>query len=172
MVEEVVDEAVPLVDIVEATADHGTVLLLHKAVRLLLSFVASECAEVMASTWAMIMIRLFYFGVNKERPYVIQDMDDAAFQKAFQFSTLDAGMQLLTFVGLTTYLRINTGLCVLEVGLARVRIQDLYAETLFLSAAIASVSFSFFLVHVGVDPTFQFDYDVDANTGHNSTGFP
>jgi hypothetical protein len=172
MVEDIVNEAAPLVGTVEATADHETVLLLHKAVRLLLSFIASECAEVLASTWAMIMIRLFYFGVNKEWLYVIQDMDDAAFQKAFQFSMLDAGMQLVTLVGLTTYLRINTGLCVLEVGLACVRKQELHAAMLFTSALIAAASFAFFVVHHGVDPTFQFDYDVDMGTGHNSTEFP
>jgi hypothetical protein len=43
---------------------------------------------------------------------------------------------------------------------------------LFTSALIAAASFAFFVVHHGVDPTFQFDYDVDMGTGHNSTEFP
>jgi hypothetical protein len=73
---------------------------------------------------------------------------------------------------LTAYLRINTGLCVLEVGLAHARNQELHAVILFTSALIATASFGFFVVHYGVDPTFQFDYDVDTDIGHNSTGFP
>jgi hypothetical protein len=81
-------------------------------------------------------------------------------------------MQLLAFVGLTAYLRINTGLCVLEVGLAYVRNQEFHAAILFPSALIATASFGFFVVHYGVDPTFQFDYDADTDTGHNSTTFP
>ena len=60
----------------------------------------------------------------------------------------------------------------LEVGLAYVRNQELYAAILFMSAVVAVGSFSFFVMHYGVDPTFQFDYDVDTNIGHNSTGFP
>jgi hypothetical protein len=173
--EEAVGEAVPLMDEVDATPEYDAAIgavLLHKAVRMILSFAASECAEVAASAWSMIMLWFLYYGFNKQYFYVIQDMDDEAFGKAFRFCMLDAGMQLLGFAALGVYLRINTGLRVLEVALAYVRNQQLHRSILFLSMTISITAFGFFVVHAGIDPTLQFQYDASFDASHNRTGIP
>ena len=141
-----------------ALEEHEAVLL-HKAARLQLSFIASETSEVVGSAWAIMMITFFYFGPNKEYFYVIRNMDDAGFWKAFQFCMLDAVMELLSFIVLGTFIRIQAGLHLLEVGLAYVRNRELFTA-LLVSAFLPTVgAFSFFIIHFGVDPTFQFDYD-------------
>jgi hypothetical protein len=72
------DETVPLVDEAAVTPDNNIVLL-HKAARLILAFVASESAEIVSSLWSMVMLPFLYVGRNKAWFYVIQDMDDAAY---------------------------------------------------------------------------------------------
>jgi hypothetical protein len=107
----------------------------------------------------MVMLPLLYFGRNKPWLYVIQDMDNAAFWKAFKFSMLDAGLELLSFVILGVFISLHTGLKLLPVGLAYVRNRELHAAVLMGSIAIPILAFTFFVVHNGVDRTFQFDYD-------------
>jgi hypothetical protein len=152
------DETAPLVDDT-AAAPGENVVLLHKAVRLILSFVASESAEIVSSFWSMFMLPLLYFGRNKAWFYVIRDMDDEGFWKGFKFSVLDAGLELLSFVVLGVFISLHTDLKLLPVGLAYVRNRELHVAILMGSIGIPIVAFAFFIVHYGVDPTFQFDYD-------------
>jgi hypothetical protein len=153
------EETLPLLD--EAVPDNNAVLL-HKAVRLILSFVASETGEILSSFWSMVMLPFLYYGHNKLWFYVIRDMDDAAFWKAFQFSMLDAGLELLSFVILGVFISLTTGLKLLPVGLAYVRNRELHVTILMGSISLPLLAFSFFVVHYGVDPTFQFDYDSES----------
>ena len=152
------DETVPLIDEAAAVPDDNVVLL-HRAVRLILAFVASESAEIVSSLWSMVMLPFLYFGRNKSWFYVIQDMDDATFWKAFKFSMLDAGLELLSFVILGVLISLHTDLKLLSVGLACVRNRELHVTVLMGSLALSLLAFAFFVVHYGVDPTFQFDYD-------------
>ena len=110
----------------------------------------------------MVMLPLLYFGRNKPWLYVIQDMDNAAFWKAFKFSMLDAGLELLSFVILGVFISLHTGLKLLPVGLAYVRNRELHVTILMGSISLPLLAFSFFVVHYGVDPTFQFDYDSES----------
>jgi hypothetical protein len=132
---------------------------LHKAVRLLLAFVASEASEIVASTWVMIVTSFIYHGINKPYFYVIKDMDDDAFWKAFSFSALDASLELFAFVVLAVFLQLRTGLAVLPVGLSYIRNQGLHISVVLVSTLINIVALAFFLIHNGVDPTFKFEYD-------------
>jgi hypothetical protein len=66
-------ETAPLVDeAAAALGDNG--VLLHKAFRLILSFVASESAEIVPSLWSMVMMHFLYYGRNKPWFYVIRDI--------------------------------------------------------------------------------------------------
>jgi hypothetical protein len=132
---------------------------LHRAVGLLLAFVASEASEIVASTWVMIVTSFIYYGINKQYFYVIKDMDNDAFWKAFSFSALDASLELFAFVVLAVFLQLRTGLAVLPVGLSYIRNKGLHISVVLVSTVIIAVALAFFVIHNGVDPTFKFEYD-------------
>jgi len=132
-------------------------LLLHRATSLLLTFLASEMSELASSCWAMMMLPVLYDCPNKQWFYTICDFDDGGFEKALYFSSADFFLELVTFVAMLIFLIFSLKIRVMELGVAYMKKQKLFIPILAISVTIPISSFTFFVMHTGVDPNGDFD---------------
>jgi len=130
-------------------------ICLARAARLLLGFVASETSEMVTSCWSMIMLPLFYYGPNRAYMYTLDVFDDDAFYYAVLYSFTDFLLELITFSIMiyvfSSKLRIN----VKGVLTSYLDKKKLFLPVLAIGITITIASFTFFLKHFGMDPTFK-----------------
>jgi hypothetical protein len=142
-------------------------LMIHRAVRLLLAFLASETSEIVSSGWCLIMIPIFYNSPNKGYFYTIDNFTYDDFKKAMSFSALDFALELITFTFMIIIFQFQCGIRVFHIGTNYVDAKKLLLPMISVGVLVTLVSFAFFLKHLGVDPLFKFDEYQSA--GNNAT---
>ncbi len=141
-------------------------IYLARAARLLLQFTASESSEMVTSCWAIIMIPFFYYGPNKNHMYTIDAFDDEAYWNAIVYSLTDFALELFTFFGLVTLFHKYLHIKVYGVIIKYILKKNLFMAILTISCTITIASFTFFLKHFGMDPSFTWSEYLPAS---NST---
>ena len=132
-------------------------IYLARAARLLLKFTASEASEVITSWWCICMLPFYYYGPNKHFMYTIDVLDEKAFWDKILYSLTDFALEIITFMSLLylfhRHVRINT----FSVGYMYLEMKMLFLPILTISCTITIASFTFFLKHFGMDPSFKWD---------------
>ncbi|GMI14760.1 hypothetical protein TrLO_g4327 [Triparma laevis f. longispina] len=132
-------------------------IYLARATRLLLSFIASEMSEMVTSCWCIIMLPFYFYGPNKPFMYTLDEFDQGQYNYSIAYSLTDFAMEMVTFslmlVLFTKFLHIE----VLGVGVTYLRRKSLFLPILSIACTITIASFTFFLKHFGMDPTFSWE---------------
>ncbi|GMI43117.1 hypothetical protein TrCOL_g9071 [Triparma columacea] len=138
-------------------------LHLHRAVRLLLSYLASELSEMVSSAWMMMMLPILYWCPNKEYLYTIVDLDDEGFHRALRFSAIDFGLEMLTFCAMLVVFMILTNVNVYGVGVMYFQRMNLFVPALLLGIGVSILPVAFLLKHLGMDPLMRWDLEASNN---------
>eukprot|EP00619_Florenciella_sp_RCC1007_P002874 CAMPEP_0205917960 /NCGR_PEP_ID=MMETSP1325-20131115/9494_1 /ASSEMBLY_ACC=CAM_ASM_000708 /TAXON_ID=236786 /ORGANISM="Florenciella sp., Strain RCC1007" /LENGTH=289 /DNA_ID=CAMNT_0053285439 /DNA_START=75 /DNA_END=944 /DNA_ORIENTATION=+ len=133
---------------------------LATAVRTLLTLVASEASEIVASLWVVIMTTIVYHSPNKRHFFVFCEMTPGQLDQALMFSGLDALLELVTFTGMSVFLALSVELQVLPVALCYLRKMHMFADILFVSLCLTGVAVGFLNYFNGLNPAlFTFGAD-------------
>jgi hypothetical protein len=150
-------------------------LLMHRAMRLLLSFLASEISEIATSLWAMILLPTLYYCSNKQWMYTIDEFTHDDFVKALAYSALDGFLEAVTFVSMLVFVQVTGKLDVFSVGIVYAKRMQIRLPALTASVTIVLATAAFFLKHNGVDPLFDFDvskFAAAANATNTASSAP
>lgn len=131
---------------------------LQRAVRLLLKFLASECAEMISSAWSMVMLPFLYYSPNKKWFYTLEDYDDEDYHRALYYSSVDFVLEMVTFAAMLVFFALHAKINVYGVGIGYFRRKKLFVMTLLMGMVITQMAFGFFSKEQGCDPTFKFDF--------------
>ena len=122
-----------------------------KALRLILSLLASEYSEIITSCFALIMLPMLYYSDNRANFFTLDTMSENRLQQSLLYSFVDLLCEATSSFLIMAALTINLEWNVFEIGIGYLGDKRGMGKSIFLTCVtICGCSFAFFLKIGGV----------------------
>ena len=98
-----------------------------------------------------------YFGMNKDKLYVLDELQQDGFVSTLESTSLYFVAQAFTFFVVLVFLKVGGNLNAFSLAISYIHHLDLFGAVLSASVLINFASYGFFLKHAGCDPEFEFE---------------